>query len=100
MDQSAVTLTRPKKVSISSKTLREDVSKRLHTAGLAIEMPSKFPVKAAVNLTQAVEQGAQIAFEKESVVRLDHLLGEIVRLAPGAIANGKLMKICGMIAAS
>ena len=43
-----------------------------------------------MNLTQAVQQGAQIAFEKESVVRLDFLLGEIVRLAPGAVANDTL----------
>jgi conjugative relaxase-like TrwC/TraI family protein len=86
----AVTLTRPKKVRITSKTLREDVAKRLNDAGLVLESPSVFPVKAAVNLAQAIEQGTQIAFEKESVVRLDHLLGEIVRLAPGAVANDKM----------
>jgi hypothetical protein len=83
-------LTRPKKVRITSKTLREDVAKRLNDAGLVLETPSMFPVKAAVNLLKAVEQGTQIAFEKESVVRLDHLLGEIVRLAPGAVANDKM----------
>jgi conjugative relaxase-like TrwC/TraI family protein len=86
----AVTLTRPKKVRITSKTLREDVAKRLNDVSLALEKPSVFPVKAAVNLLKAVEQGTQIAFEKESVVRLDHLLGEIVRLAPGVVANDKL----------
>ncbi len=86
----AVTLTRPKKVRITSKTLREDVAKRLSDAGLVLKTPSVFPVKAAVNLHKAIEQGTQIAFEKESVVRLDHLLGEIVRLAPGAIANDKM----------
>jgi len=90
VDQQAVKLTRPKKVRITSKTLREDVARRLQKAGLVLEMPSAFPVKAAVNLTQAIEQGTQIAFEKESIVRLDHLLGEIVRLAPGAIANERL----------
>jgi conjugative relaxase-like TrwC/TraI family protein len=92
MDQQAVTLTRPKKVRISSKTLREDVRKRLQNGGLVVEMPSGSPVKARVNLTEAIRQGAQIAFEKESVVRLDHLLGEIVRLAPGAVANEDLAK--------
>jgi conjugative relaxase-like TrwC/TraI family protein len=86
----AVTLTRPKKVRINSKTLREDVAKRLNDAGLVLERPAVFPVKAAVNLLKAVEQGTQIAFEKESVVRLDHLVGEIVRLAPGAVANDKM----------
>jgi conjugative relaxase-like TrwC/TraI family protein len=90
MDQQAVTLTRPKKVLISSKTLREDVAKRLQKAGLIMETPSPYPAKANMNLTEAIRQGTQIAFEKESVVRLDHLLGEIVRLAPGVIANEKL----------
>ena len=87
MDQQAVTLTRPKKVRITSKTLREDVAKRLHEAGLVVKTPSPFPVKAKLDLTEAIRQGTQIAFEKESVVRLDYLLGEIVRLAPGAVAN-------------
>jgi len=88
--EDAVMLTRPKKVRISSKTLREDVAKRLHKAGLAVENPSSFPAKASLDLNQAVRQGTQIAFDKESVVRLDYLLGEIVRLAPGAIANDTL----------
>src|SRR5271156_3760340 len=61
----AVTLTRPKKVRITSKTLREDVAKRLNDAGLVLETPAVFPVKAAVNLLKAVKQGTQIAFEKE-----------------------------------
>jgi conjugative relaxase-like TrwC/TraI family protein len=92
IDQQAVTLTRPKKVRISSKTLREDVAKRLHNAGLVVDKPAPFPVRAKLDLNEAVRQGAQIAFEKQSVVRLDYLLGEIVRLAPGATANEKLAK--------
>ena len=90
IDQQAVTLTRPKKVRITSKTLREDVAKRLHAAGLIVEKPAPFPVKTRLDLTEAVRQGTQIAFERQSVVRLDHLLGEIVRLAPGAAANREL----------
>ena len=68
------------------------MAKRLHKAGLVVEMPASFPVKAKVNLNEAVQQGTQIAFEKQSVVRLDYLLGEIVRLAPGATANETLAK--------
>lgn len=92
MDQQAVTLTRPKKVRISSKTLREDMAKRLHNAGLAVEKPSPFPVKAQLDLEQAIRQGTQIAFDKESVVKLDYLLGEIIRLAPGQVANEELVQ--------
>ena len=90
IDQQAVTLTRPKKVPITSKTLREDVVTRLFKAGVVVEQPAGFPMKAQVNLTEAICQGTQIAFEKESVVRLDCLLGEIVRLAPGAVSNEAL----------
>jgi conjugative relaxase-like TrwC/TraI family protein len=88
----AVTLTRPKKVRITSKTLREDVAQRLNNSGLVVDKPSGFPVKARMDLTQAIRQGSQIVFEKESVVRLDKLLGEIVRLAPGEISNDRLAK--------
>jgi conjugative relaxase-like TrwC/TraI family protein len=88
--EQAVMLTRPKKVNISSQTLREDVTTRLYQSGVVLKTPSPVPVKAKLDLTEAIRQGTQIAFEKESVVHLDHLLGEIVRLAPGAIANEKL----------
>jgi conjugative relaxase-like TrwC/TraI family protein len=90
MDQQAVTLTRPKKVRITSRTLRDDVAKRLQAAGLAVEKPFPFAIKTSGDLNEAVRQGTQIAFEKQSVVRLDHLLGEVVRLAPGAVANEDL----------
>jgi conjugative relaxase-like TrwC/TraI family protein len=87
LDQIAVKLTRPEKVRITSKTLREDVGKRLEQAGLKLEKPSPWAVKPTLNLPLAVEQGTQIAFDKESVIRLDKLQGEIVRLAPGQVAN-------------
>jgi conjugative relaxase-like TrwC/TraI family protein len=90
MRDEAVLLSRPKKVLISSKTLREDVAKRLHRAGLTVEKPVRFPVQSTLDLKEAVRQGEQLAFEKQSVVRLDHLLGEIIRLAPGAVANEEL----------
>ena len=87
IDQIAVKLTRPEKVRITSRTLREDVAKRLEQAGLKLERPSPWAVKPTLNLPLAIEQGTNIAFEKESVVRLDKLQGEIVRLAPGQVAN-------------
>jgi conjugative relaxase-like TrwC/TraI family protein len=87
IDQIAVKLTRPEKVRITSKTLREDVGKRLEQAGVKLVQPSLWPVKPVLNLPLAIEQGTKIAFDKESVVRLDKLQGEIVRLAPGQVAN-------------
>jgi conjugative relaxase-like TrwC/TraI family protein len=90
MRDEAVLLSRPKKVLISSKTLREYVAKRLHQAGLTVERPFPFPIQSTLDLKEAVRQGEQIAFEKQSVVQLDHLLGEMVRLAPGAVSNDEL----------
>ena len=87
IDQIAVKLTRPEKVRITSKTLREDVGKRLEQVGLKLEQPLPWAVKPTLNLPLAIEQGTKIAFDKESVVRLDKLQGEIVRLAPGQVAN-------------
>jgi hypothetical protein len=87
IDQIAVKLTRPEKVRITSKTLREDVGKRLEQASLKLEQPSSGAVKPTLNLPFAIEQGTKTAFDKESVVRLDKLQGEIVRLAPGQVAN-------------
>jgi hypothetical protein len=100
LHEQAVTLTRPKKVRITSKTLREDVAKRLKKAGLVLETPSVFPVKAKVNLTEAIEQGTQIAFEKESVVRLDHLLGRNCPARAGGRANERWLNNSAMIASS
>src|SRR5260370_31267950 len=71
IDQKAVKLTRPKKVRITSKTLREDVAKRLHMAALTVEMPSGFPVRPDLNLPQAIRQGTEAALARQSVVRLD-----------------------------
>ena len=97
----AVTLTRPQKVRITSQTLREDVASRLQKAGLVLEMPSSSPVKANMNLTQAIQQGTQTAFERESVVRLDYLLGEIVPARAGEPLPIKSWPgICAMIAGS
>jgi hypothetical protein len=90
IDQIAVKLTRPEKVRITSKTLREDVGKRLEQADLKLGQPSSWPVKSTLSLPLAIEQGTKIAFDKESVVRLDKLQGEIVRLAPGQVSNDKM----------
>jgi conjugative relaxase-like TrwC/TraI family protein len=90
IDQIAVKLTRPEKVRITSKTLREDVGKRLEQSGLKLGQPSPWTIKPTLNLPLAIEQGTKIAFDKESVVRLDKLQGEIVRLAPGQVSNDKM----------
>jgi putative ribosome biogenesis GTPase RsgA len=43
-----------------------------------------------MDLEKVINQGVEAVFERESIVRLDHLVGEIVRLAPGQADNSKI----------
>jgi hypothetical protein len=43
-----------------------------------------------MDLEKVINQGVEAVFERESIVRLDHLIGEIVRLAPGQADNSKI----------
>jgi conjugative relaxase-like TrwC/TraI family protein len=45
---------------------------------------------ASMDLGKIVNQGVEAVFKRESIVRLDHLIGEIVRLAPGQAANSQI----------
>ena len=91
----AVLITRPAKVKITSAGLRENVIQRLAAAGEVVSVPNpqtprREMASPALSLEEAIKQGAEAVFERESVVRLDVLLGEIVRLAPGQISNEAL----------
>jgi hypothetical protein len=43
-----------------------------------------------VPLDKVIDQGVQAVFERESIVRTDLLVGEIVRLAPGQASNAEI----------
>ena len=45
---------------------------------------------ATMDLDKVIEQGVQAVFERESIVRTDLLVGEIVRLAPGQASNSEI----------
>jgi conjugative relaxase-like TrwC/TraI family protein len=45
---------------------------------------------ASTDLEKVISQGVEAVFERESIVRVDHLVGEIVRLAPGQAANSQI----------
>jgi conjugative relaxase-like TrwC/TraI family protein len=45
---------------------------------------------ASMDLGKIVNQGVEAVFKRESIVRLDHLIGEIVRLAPGQADNSQI----------
>jgi hypothetical protein len=43
-----------------------------------------------IDLDKVIEHGVQAVFERESIVRVDHLVSEIVRLAPGQASNEEI----------
>src|SRR5260221_2504583 len=43
-----------------------------------------------MDLSKLIEQGVRVVFERESIVRVDTLVGEIVRLAPGQATNAEI----------
>ncbi len=98
LDAEAVLLTRPPKQHTAPETLRADVAQRLAAAGITIEVPkpaaptvpSLAPEDRSALIDRVIEQATVQVFERESVVRLDQLVGEAVRLAPGVISNAEM----------
>src|SRR5260221_7277768 len=45
---------------------------------------------APMDLDKVIAQGVQAVFERESIARADHLVGEIDRLAPGQASNAEI----------
>jgi hypothetical protein len=43
-----------------------------------------------VSLDKVIDQGVRAVFDRESIVRTDLLVGEIVRLAPGQASNAEI----------
>src|SRR5258708_33995863 len=43
-----------------------------------------------IGLDEVIDQGVRAVFERESIVRTDLLVGEIVRLAPGQASNAEI----------
>jgi conjugative relaxase-like TrwC/TraI family protein len=88
-EETAVLLTRPPKTEISAETLTAETKARLQRAGLSVLIPppGAAPVKPAVDLPLVLNQALAAAFDHEAVVRLDELIGNAARLAPGAVTN-------------
>ncbi len=88
-EETAVLLTRPPKTEISAETLTANTKARLEQAGLTIEIPpaNAIPKKPSVDLPSVLNQALKAAFNHESVIRLDELIGNAMRLAPGAVTN-------------
>jgi conjugative relaxase-like TrwC/TraI family protein len=92
LDEQAWLVTRRPKEHSSREDIRTKVQQSFRQAGFEFPKP---PVRTAEppareDLKSVISQGLKSVFERETVVRLDDLVGEIVRLAPGRCSNAAI----------
>jgi conjugative relaxase-like TrwC/TraI family protein len=79
---------RPKEVTTTTE-LRTNVEQTFRENGceMFVAPHARSEPVVTMDLDKVMDQGVQAGFERESIVRTDHLVGEIVRLAPGQASN-------------
>ncbi len=89
-EQAWLVTRRPKEITTTT-SLRTNVEKKFRENGFDMFVVPKARSEwvAPMDLDKVIEQGVQAVFERESIVRVDHLVGEIVRLAPGQASNAE-----------
>jgi hypothetical protein len=92
LDEQAWLVTRRPKEIATTVELKANVETRFREYGLEIAIPAEARNEPAANmdLEKVINQGVEAVFERKSIVRLDQLVGEIVRLAPGQAANSQI----------
>jgi conjugative relaxase-like TrwC/TraI family protein len=99
IDEQAWLITRRPKEIMSPRELREKVERSFHDLGFMVPktpspVRSPFHTKASrplgESLEQAIAQGMSACFARETVVPVEKLIGEIVRLAPGVVSNAAI----------
>jgi len=87
-EQAWLVTRRPKEITTTAE-LKANVETTFRESGFEMFVTPEALSGPAVSmgLEKAINQGAEAVFERESMVRVDQLVGEIVRLAPGQAAN-------------
>src|SRR5260221_5218760 len=90
-EQAWLVTRRPKEITTTAE-LRTGVETAFDESGFEIFVTPEARSEPVVTmeLEKVVDQGVQAAFERESIVCLDHLVGETVRLAPGQATNSEI----------
>ncbi len=90
-EQAWLVTRRPKEITTTAE-LRTGVETAFDENGFEIFVTPEARSEPVVTmeLEKVVDQGVQAAFERESIVCLDHLVGETVRLAPGQATNSEI----------
>jgi hypothetical protein len=89
IDYQAWFITRRPKEITSTAELREKVRDSFRENGfeMFVAPEARSEPVVTIGLDKVIDQGVRGVFERESIVRTDLLLGEIVRLAPGQASN-------------
>ncbi len=92
IDYQAWFITRRPKEITSAAELRTAVRRSFEGNGFDVFVAPEEKRERVVpmDLNKVIEQGVQAVFGRESIVRVDHLVGEIVRLAPGQASNAEI----------
>jgi len=92
IDYQAWFITRRPKEITSTAELRTKVrdSFRDNRFEMFVSPETRSGSGAPMDLDKVIAQGVQAVFERESIARADHLVGEIDRLAPGQASNAEI----------
>jgi len=90
-EQAWLVTRRPKEITTTAE-LRANVQTTFRENGFEVFVApeARSEPTVSMDLEKVTNQGVEAVFERESIVRLDHLIGEIVRLAPGQADNSKI----------
>jgi conjugative relaxase-like TrwC/TraI family protein len=90
-EQAWLVTRRPKEIATTAE-LKANVETTFRESGFEMFVAPEARSEPAVSmgLEKVINQGAEAVFERESIVRVDQLVGEIVRLAPGQAANSQI----------
>jgi hypothetical protein len=90
-EQAWLVTRRPKEIATTAE-LKATVEATFRESGFEMFVAPEARTEPAVSmgLEKVINQGVAAVFERESIVRVDQLVGEIVRLAPGQAANSQI----------
>ena len=92
IDYQAWFITRRPKEITSTAELRAKVRDSFQENGfeMFVAPEARSGPVVTIRLDEVIDQGVRAVFERESIVRTDLLVGEIVRLAPGQASNSQI----------
>src|SRR5260221_260729 len=90
-EQAWLVTRRPKEIATTAE-LKANVGTTFRENGfeMVVAPGARSEQVVSMDLEKVINQGVEAAFERESIVRVDHWVGEIVRLAPGQAANSEI----------